>query len=34
MLRKYTERYEPAWLLYLDREQPRDKADVIVENPS
>jgi len=30
--RKYEDRYEPAWQIYLEAEQPRSKADVIVDN--
>jgi uridine kinase len=30
--RKYTERYEPAWQIYLANERPASKADVIVDN--
>ena len=32
ILRKCTERYEPAWLLYEDRDNPAGKADVIIDN--
>ena len=32
VLRKCTERYEPAWLLYLDRENHKSKADAIIDN--
>lgn len=32
VLRKCTERYEPAWLLYLDSENPHAKADAIIDN--
>jgi hypothetical protein len=30
--RKYEERYEPAWQIYVKEERPEAKADVIVEN--
>ena len=30
--RKYQLRYEPAWQIYLKREHPESKADVIVDN--
>lgn len=30
--RKYAERYEPAWQIYVARERPASKADVIVDN--
>ena len=30
--RKYEERYEPAWQIYLNAEDPESKADVIVDN--
>jgi uridine kinase len=30
--RKYRLRYEPAWLIYLEQEQPDLKADLIVHN--
>jgi len=29
---KYERRYEPAWVMYCDREEPEAKADVIVDN--
>jgi len=34
ILRKCSERYEPAWLLYEERENPNGKADIIVDNRS
>jgi uridine kinase len=30
--RKYEDRYEPAWQIYLNAEHPESKADVIVDN--
>jgi uridine kinase len=30
--RKYAERYEPAWQIYVANERPASKADVIVDN--
>jgi uridine kinase len=30
--RKYEERYEPAWQIYLDAVHPETEADVIVDN--
>jgi uridine kinase len=30
--RKYALRYEPAWQIYIERERPESKADVIVDN--
>jgi len=30
--RKYEERYEPAWQIYVDLEHPERKADVIIDN--
>lgn len=30
--RKYAERYEPAWMLYEEREAPETKADVIIDH--
>jgi uridine kinase len=30
--RKYAERYEPAWQIYVAREHPASKADVIIDN--
>jgi uridine kinase len=30
--RKYEQRYEPAWLIYRDFEQPERKAHVIIDN--
>jgi uridine kinase len=30
--RKYEVRYEPAWGIYCDAEQPESKADVVVDN--
>ena len=32
ILRKCSQRYEPAWLLYEDRDNPGGKADAIVDN--
>jgi uridine kinase len=29
---KYEKRYEPAWLMYDARDEPRRKADVIIDN--
>lgn len=30
--RKYEERYEPAWQIYVNEERPEAKADVIIDN--
>lgn len=30
--KKYEERYEPAWLIYVNEEHPESKADAIVDN--
>jgi hypothetical protein len=30
--REYRLRYEPAWRIYLERERPHLKADLIVKN--
>ena len=30
--RKFEERYEPAWQMYVDKENPEDKADVVIDN--
>jgi uridine kinase len=30
--RKYKLRYDPAWQIYIDRDDPEAKADVIIDN--
>jgi uridine kinase len=30
--RKLEERYEPAWQMYVDKENPEGKADVVIDN--
>ena len=30
--RKYELRYEPAWLMYCELEQPHERADLIIDN--
>jgi len=30
--RKFEERYEPAWQIYVDQENPESKADVVIDN--
>ncbi len=30
--KKYTERYEPAWRMYVAQENPESKADVAIDN--
>jgi len=30
--RKYGERYEPAWQMYAERENPEAKADLVIDN--
>jgi uridine kinase len=30
--RKYAERYEPAWQMYVQQENPKAKADLVIDN--
>jgi hypothetical protein len=30
--RKYAERYEPAWQMYIAEENPEAKADLVIDN--